>query len=194
MNREGVSASMRYPPDAFTKTDPACPPCAPGRSSETGASKNGLPLKYLGGMRGQAAFLLPWSTACRLLFTLPKKSAGNPGALSCGFLEETKTPVPPPCQQEAGITKPLRSRQQEPQSHHDPGQGVEGEAETGEEQAFPGQRNGVAYEKCSPAEGLIDSQKKYPYVKPGTECDGFCLVCPVLHGCVSTPWSFFSER
>ncbi len=176
MNGEGVSASMRYPPDAFTKTDLACPQCVPGQSRETGASKNGLPLKYPGGMPG-----------------LSKKSAGNPGALSCGFLEETKTPVPPPCQQEAGITKPLRSRQQEPQSHHDPGQGVRREAETGEEQAFLGQRNGVAYEKRSPPKGLIDSQKKYPDVKPGTEYDGFRLVCPVLHGCVATPGSFFSE-
>ena len=185
---------MRYPPDAFTKTDPACPRCAPGRSSETGAFENGLLLKCPGGIRGQAAFLLPWSTSCQLFFTLPKKSAGNPGALSCGFLEETKTPAPRPCQQVSGITQPLRSRQQEPQSHHDPGQGVHREAETGEEQAFLGQGNGVAYKKRSPAEGLIDSQKKYPYVKPGTECDGFRLVCPVLHGCVATPGSFFSER
>ena len=194
MNGEGVPASMRYPPDAFTKTDLTCPQCAPGRSSETGASKNGLPLKYPGGMLGQAALLLPWGNPCRLLFTLPKKSAGNPGALSCGFLEETKTPVPPPCQQEAGITKPLRSRQQKPQSHHDPGQGVEHEAETGKEETLLCQGDAVAYEKQRPAEGLIDSHKEYPDVKPGTECDGFRLVCPVLHGCVATPGSFFSER
>ena len=194
MNGEWVPASVRYPPDVFTKTDLACPQCAPGRSSETGASKNGLPLNYPGGMLGQAALLLTWSNPCRLLFTLPKKSAGNPGALSCGFLEETETPAPRPCQQEAGIAQPLRSRQQEPQSHHDPGQGVEREAEAGEERALPCQRNGVAYEKRRPAEGLIDSQEEYSCEKPGAECDGFRLVCPVRHGCVATPGSFFSER
>jgi len=102
--------------------------------------------------------------------------------------------VPRPCQQETGITKPLWSRQHKPQPHHDPGQGVKDKAEAGEEQAFLRQGNGIAYQQSRPAQGLIDCQEHYAYVKSEAELAGFRLACRIRHGCVATPESFFSER